>query len=340
MEPIIVSQGSVFNEVDNVGDYNVTEYRSYLTNDFYTNMYPGHIISNSCTITLVWKNTSDISPTQAELDFIDLINKIEMLENISKQYNVDKNSTKDPYVRALQYIRQSRYGSMQWTLVAGSVENDFSQYVTDHQIGYTLSELQTLNTFTNIKSGKDIDFVHMMATLNTILKSGSISSTASDLAGWGGDICQFAKELKDSGKIGDELTTYAIEKFNSTSSTFSSSDLNADIDAINIASIYYSLSENKSISNAIKLYYNSFTTKNQKVYLLLNTFTNAINSKTGEISITKTKFINEINERITSNWYLTTWCSSNDLIIDDSVENNDIEQLDASINAFVSYLID
>ncbi|MBQ8522954.1 MAG: hypothetical protein IJ458_04815 [Clostridia bacterium] len=341
IEPQIVSKDSIFNGVANVDNYYTQEYRNYITDSFYTNLYPGQIISNCCTIQLVW-NSLLSAPTQTQLDFASLIQKIAKLEEISKQYNIDKNSTADPQIRVMQYIRQSRYSGFIYNAPAGTIESDFAQYVIDNQFPLDIQSLQTINTITIPTTGEQVDFVHMMYTINVIALNGIDPTDEKtlnnfqlhDLAGWGGDLCQLAKELKTNNVADDQLVNQAISLFNSVDSSFSCYDVRADFDAINIAKLYNTLASNKSISYAMTQYYGAVNANQRKVDVLLNAFPEFINAETGELTKTQTEMTADIITRLSSNSGISGWCMMNSLNF-----TTDALKFSAVANAFANHFV-
>lgn len=329
----IVNVNSQFAGVENTDDFEVVAYRIYKTESFYTNIYGSEIITSNLNIKVVWDKVEE--PIASETAFEELIGKIEKLENISKQYNIDKNSTNDAQVRVLQYLRQARYSGFTWNLVGGTMENDFTQYVLDNQGEDDLSSLQTLEYFTIPKTNKQVDFVHMMAIMNVAIKSGASNTVYNDLVGWGGDLCQLAVELKGKNLTGSAIQESAYNLFNNTSSSFSCYDLTADLDAINVVSLYERLNSNKSISYAMKEYYKGLTTNQRKTDFLSIQFADYFDNTTGKITKTQAETASIILDRLSGNGLITYWCSQNGVNF-----TNDAEEFTACAMAFAKYFID
>ncbi len=339
VEPQIVPINTKFKGVDNVGNYSATSYRTYITNDYYSNLYVGQLITNSTNIKLSWNNNTLLDDTMIE--FNNLIAKIKKLEQISIQYSFDNNSANDPQIRVLQYIRQSRYSSSQWNVFGGKLESNFSKYVTDNQDEFDLASLQSLDSFTIPNLNQDVDFVHLMAIINVALKYGLNNNSTNDMVGWGGDICQLVKQLKDKDLAGYQLQSEAdrLLGLGGSESSFGDQDLYADIDALNIANIYNNV-EQKSISNVFKQYYLGLTSAQRKIDVLKVAFPTYINSSTGEIIKNSNNeedidyISNSLYSRLDSNIFIKTWCQNNGVNL-----TNDEEEFKASTTAFAKYLV-
>ncbi len=193
-----------------------------------------------------------VPTTPEELAFEKFTNDLLALEALSKQYNQTN------YIsRVVIYIRSSKYNTNQWSILGGSIDEDFANYV--HNNNAELEYLRTKEVLTYPGSNEEIDFIHMIATINLSMIGNEMYS---DLGGWGGDLCQLVKEIKNTDKTDDELKTMVEQKFNHNSS-FGSQDVLADFDAINITNLYNNLSE-KSLAKAIKKYYREVTNITRK----------------------------------------------------------------------------
>lgn len=328
----IVALNSTFNGVSSTNNYTPIEYRIYKNENYYLNIYKDQPINDCCEIAIVWKDNSISS--EAETNFNEVIKKIKKLEEISTQYNIDNNLTSNSQIRTMQYIRQARYATSQWNTFGGTIESNFSEYVEANQDEYDLSSLQTLSNFTIPNTNEKVDFVHMIAIMNVVLLKGLDNNIINDLVGWGGDLCQLVLELKSKNLTDENLTSTAYSLLGNNSSSFSSSDLLADIDAINIAKLYSTFVSNKSISNAIQQYYNSINTNNhRKTEFLINAFPTSIDNNAGDLLQTQSEMSSTILTRLNSSYYIKIWCMQNGLNI-----TNDIDEFTASAMAFANYL--
>ena len=332
IESKIVAKNTLLDKVANTEVYKPEEYRVYLNESSYTIFDISQPVLQSTKITVMWDTIVPTELTDQEKAFYDIIIKLKKLENISKDYNNEKGLTTNPQIRVLQYIRQQRYNDTEWNTLGGTLESDFSQYVLDKQGNYNLQSLQTLSILNNPFANEDIDFVHMIAIMNVIAKLG-ITSVNNDIAGWGGDLCQFALEIKAKNLTGTAIQAKAYELFGTKNSTFSKEDLLADLDALNIMYIYIN-SQNSSIAETIKEYYLNYTSY-RKLLFLNQIFPNTINPQTGELLKTQTEIANEVITRLSSNnLAIQLWCMKNGLSF-----TNDAEELFACAMAFANYFI-
>jgi len=300
-----VESGYKLEPFPETNDLKVIEYRIYSTENEFTNVYPHQSINQNTVIIVVWGKSNYNQEAYNELD--EIIEKIKKLEEISNLYNQEKNSTKDASLRALQYIRQNKYSGLAWNIVAGNIEKDFSDYVKQNQGDYNLESLQTIQNFTSPKTGDKIDFVHMLSAINVILYGGLDNLASNDLATWGGDLCQLAIQLKNTGLTGEELQTKSDSMFNNTNSSFSCYDVLANSDAFAIAKLYKDLNFN-SISTTFENYYKLTNLEQRNKVFLQIAFPEIYENN--KISVTEQDFVNIIVNRVTSNSLLGVWCST------------------------------
>jgi len=302
IDSIEVDKNGAFLGVESINGYAPVEYRVYITENYYRNIYLCQQITTDTCVTIVWDYNQQNSDEDC-YNFMQIQSKIGALEVLSEQYNEYKKSTKNPQLRVLQYIRNVSYGGYIWGNAAGSVETDFIDYVNEKNP--ELATLQTLGNFVSYKTNESVDFVHLMATLNAIIYKGYTDTATNDLVGWGGDLCQLAIQVK-AGQSVDLLGQ------DSASSSFSGYDLRADLDAINMTQIYNSLvPEYRSISNVFAQYYIYLNPLKRKQEFLINAFPEVINSETGEIVKSESEFSNIITDRVINNGLLKIWGSTN-----------------------------
>lgn len=321
----VIPMGSTFSGVENTLIYEVASYRIYTSSTNFSTLQVGDEISSSANITLVWNKTS--SALQAEQKFEQLLNMIEKLEQISSQYNVDKSVSTSPQLRALQYIRQTRYNTNQWNSLAGGMEGDFSEYVAQNQGTYTLTNLQSYLNFTVPTTLEEIDFVHMISIMNVACYTSVTTYSVVDLAGWLGDIIQLAGQIKRLNLSQQQAIQKCVELFGTTeNSSFGYYDLLADLDSINLMQIYEN-SQNKSISNLIENYYATINHQTRKANFIQTTFgTNQ----------TKQAMIAAANERLNS-MYMVIWCNEENINLNNSYDKAIVDKL---IELFIDYIIE
>ena len=157
----------------------------------------------------------------------------------------------------LEFIRHNSkvYTGHKWAITAGTID--------ERHVKYVESKNKSLSKFFEQSGGgaflKDpvtgnkIDFLHMAATLDGIL---SISPIPDQLAGWAGDLQTAVIDLRRNTNDSNDLKILQKEakKIIGGNSSFSTSDLLADIDAVNIANM---IRENSKLhlSEAIEKYY-------------------------------------------------------------------------------------
>ena len=172
-------------------------------------------------------------------------------------------------------------------------------------------------------SDDEIDFVHMIATINLLI---SDSNMRADLGGWGGDICQLVQEIKSTDKTGAELKELVQSKFNKVSS-FGKEDVLADLDAVNVYNIYKSL-KNKSFAGALFEYYKSLTNSVRK-----NNFRNYLFE--GQNVNTLSKKVDYLFNRLSGNYYLKILNNNYGISFDEN-EN----QFRVCLEVFIEYLFE
>lgn len=290
---IIVNQNSEFSGAVNTSKLHAKEYRVYYSDSLYNTIQVGQKIQNSQKITIVWE--TNVSLSEDEINFNLLISKVKLLEDISKEYN-----SSDYKIRAMQFIRSKRYNSATWNLFGGEPDDTFSEYVKQHQGSNDLFALQDIDTIKIPLTDVQVDFVHMIYTINAIIKNGLSSQSVADLCGWGGDICQLVVETKNVQY--SNLSGLQLEmdlRFNGSSS-FGSADLQADMASINIAKLYLDAPD-ISISSLISQYFKTTTQESQKEQFLINANLNSYNSAD--------TMAQAMVSRLSSNFAITTWCA-------------------------------
>jgi len=165
------------------------------------------------------------------------------------------------------YESGGKMNEIAWQAVAGNIDYQFVYYAE------ALAEYRSLQiaVFHDPSSDAEIDFVHMIATLNANYSDrlgwGAIDYSLNAYAGWAGDLITLAGDIQnriDDGKnidISEEVKELLSGK--AKDSSFSNSDLLADIDAVLIAR---SLG-NTPIYQAIESYYQSDYTDRYNLFL-------------------------------------------------------------------------
>lgn len=302
----IVAQNSIFEGVESTNTFKVSSY---------VGISVGEQITNSTTITIVWQER-----TQAEKDCLNITNRIQKLYELSYDYN-----NENALLRTAQYLRTAKYTGTAWNIMGGALDSNFVYYVTQNQGSYNLSGLREIETLTSPMTNEGVDFIHMFGVINAIENTDSITSGASAIAGWAGDLCTLVQEIVNAGVSGDAITTLANQKFNSLNSTFGCYDLIADMDAINIMQTYYN-SQNASFAKVMQDYYFNTTTTIRK-----NMFLNTVFGKTYTDATT---MVNDIMTLLQNNFFASTFCGT--LNISLTTHN---QQFIACATAFANYFV-
>ena len=177
------------------------------------------------------------------------------LLTLAKKYVTDGNSNVAPNLLALQYVRRNKYNSGNWKTIAGAIDTNFVTYVDANKTkSLDIEEVEDPVT------GKKIDWVHAMASLNAYLNSETVLN---DYACWAGDLCQIVIQVHkySVGTTQDKGTAeeYAKSLIGSEKgdSTFGIEDMLADMDAINLSTLIKEedLEQNNLVENIYNYYY-------------------------------------------------------------------------------------
>lgn len=211
-------------------------------------VYSGNVIADEAT----WSRELGI-PVIDDAGYA-MMENLRTLRDLAVTYANTNNSTTTPNLYSLQYIRKDTYNSDVWTLFLGSIDTNFVNYVNSNS-NFVFTGKKLVDTVT----GKNVDFVHEMATLNGyIVKTQSNSIAFREFGGWAGDMTTLINEVHaynvNGDKSSDELKEYArtLLASETVSSSFSLEDMLADIDAINIFNL---LKENDDLPEVIYEYY-------------------------------------------------------------------------------------
>ncbi len=193
------------------------------------------------------------------------------LEQAAKTYSTRANNSEVNKL-VLQQMRRHKYNNLMWSQVAGFVNSDFSQYLSSRK-GY-LSFYGDDVYMKDDTTGGYVDIPHLAATLNALqfntakvaeavasfMGGGGSEQQVDDLAGWAGDlqslIASLQKKLspRDANDYGKAYTTVK-DLIGNDDYAFGSSDMLADIDAVNINA---HIKENNDLLSAnLKGYYNN-----------------------------------------------------------------------------------
>lgn len=160
-------------------------------------------------------------------DFDVMLGRLETLEQLANSYRSENRVSTSVDLLMMRYIRSKRYSSTSWTLLAGSPDDNFKTYVESHDPD--VAKLQDIGSLA-LPNGDVTDFVHMCATINTIISGNG------DIGGWIGDTCQLVLDIQSESGDTEQLTEKAGLHFRN-GGHFGKEDWVGDMDAYNLHSI-------------------------------------------------------------------------------------------------------
>lgn len=217
-------------------------------------------------------NDSDKKYTKIYNSADSLAKDVSELEKAAKDFSIWYNN-KSVNNLVLQQIRRHKYTGVMWDQVAGSINENFTSYLSLANKGYlsfygddVLMKDSTTNGY--------VDIPHFAATLNALtfntmeiakfgasfIGGGGSEQQVNDLAGWAGDLQSLRRDLQN--KLGeanknDYSKAYAVvDSILATENTnFDHNDMLADVDAVNINA--HIKGNNGLLSANLKGYYNN-----------------------------------------------------------------------------------
>lgn len=138
----------------------------------------------------------------------------------------------------LYYLQQGKYDNILWKILDSESLETYSitkliDYNTDKFKKYRMCHL------IDPKTGKDIDFTHLAASLNGhYINEDTFNGFPIELSSWGGDLQTLLAEIaiKVNGSSNETyIKNVCKQMLGSEETSFSESDMLADIDAINIS---------------------------------------------------------------------------------------------------------
>ena len=181
-----------------------------------------------------------------------------------------------------QLLRKVKYNNTLWTIVAGSIDNDFISYVQNTSptiYNYMTQIVGTNDLFIYLPDGSIIDIDHLIATLNVIIYHSTIivdnieitEEMLDILSGWGMDMRSMVpfviRDTDDLDSFSDLYNT-SISYIGHDDYKFSYPDLYADLDAANMGELFV---ENDSVYNVLRNYYFNDLYK-ERYTLFVNSF--------------------------------------------------------------------
>ena len=189
----------------------------------------------------------------------EMLEKVKKLQNFAEEYIKQNNITEYTATDlCMQYIRKDRYNSTLWNVLLGDIDTGFINFLSEKENVATFKNDVLLDPIT----GKEIDFVHMIAPLNAYIENGDtvIQLISTHYSGWAGDLITLLEEVtvyRTENNIQDKnvLQEYSNSLLGTNNpSTCPSSDILADLDAIAL----YNDSSNgikSNLYNALYKYY-------------------------------------------------------------------------------------
>jgi len=147
-----------------------------------------------------------------------------------------------------QQLRTKKYSGGNWDLTAGTIDDEFTKYISKQGRGDLNFEGQVY--LKDPKTKDYIDVNHMAFTINAYLYSsrwnnktnikvqGTGDGIIDNLAGWAGDLQSLIGDLQENTEYSDDYDTLyhaAYRLIGNEDSNFGMKDMYADIDAVNIA---------------------------------------------------------------------------------------------------------
>ena len=189
---------------------------------------------------------------------------LNILDDVAREYALEHGYTRTELI--FNYIRSGNpiYTTTAWTLAAGSIKSDFVSYA--EQRLSTLAFLKNPNLYLDDPlSSEGIDFSHFAATYNVLL----VAPAYMDLGGWAGDLQSLVKQVKETTENSNNYAFFYNEcarllGASKNVSSFSMSDVLADVDAKNINNNYnYSI----KLGDQLSLYYSSGSSNRFSTFL-------------------------------------------------------------------------
>ena len=261
-----------------------------------------------------------------------VLNKVKQLQTLAENYIDENNLSLSVTELCLQYIRKDRYNGSVWNMLLGNIDENFITYVTSQE---NVPIFQTDEILVDKILKKEIDFIHMMATLNAYVKYGDtvkmgFVSASTDYAGWAGDLMTLLEEVINY-RLKNQITDLnALQEYSNSllgtnsASSFSSSDALADLDALNL---YKDLTNdlNLDLYNTLLNYYSINTSSSNST----NRFESARNTLGNNEEIIKSNAVNLLNNTMIRRMLIPN-------------VSNDITQTDIDIvsQSFANYILE
>lgn len=181
----------------------------------------------------------DVPVLQSNSTITDVLKVAYKLLETAKSF---KEYSSNPGLLITQYGRINRYNSSTWDIAGGKIPAYVKAELDGNEVFKAFSEVQEIS----LPNDDTWDAPHFWAALNGMMKN------TGDLCGWGGDLVEFAADVKSNNSI------------SFPSNSFNEKDWKADADAYNIYKIYKS-GTSGTILDAIETYATSSLTENYRI---------------------------------------------------------------------------
>lgn len=189
-----------------------------------------------------------LAPDAAAADnWEDFLAGVEQIQRLAEEYAGEPGA--DALLLTMNYLRAERYSDMEWDLVLGAADKEFSALVDSRNP--ELAGLQQTQLLT-LPEGRSVDAIHLIAAL-----AGSYKQ-AGALCGWGGDCMQLAEQYSGQADSVDGYYTLMQPAFGGAenASLFPKSDLLADLDGMVLGA---TLQPEDDLARHLRNYYTGIT---------------------------------------------------------------------------------
>lgn len=217
----------------------------------------------------------------------EVYNAFDQIEKLTEEYrkgkkdvprdkkDVPKNKKDIPstVILTVGYVRsfQPAYRTEIWNFIAGKSEDDLDRFVDEKDLKGYHKLLEQTKILIDPAGEANIDFPHMMASLNVYLKypdSSFKTQILVDMASWMGDAIQLIGEVKQYQDDKEQLNLQISNRLGKKG-LFGSGDMLADLDACNLAANY---DETESLAWNMREYYKELTIDSRYQQFLNNRF--------------------------------------------------------------------
>lgn len=267
----------------------------------------------------------NINQAEEGVKIDEFLKELKNLEMFAIEFKEENNVKTSIVELCLHYIRKNKYNSDAWKIAAGNINEEFVKYVSEKS-----TELLNYN-FQNVKiPNTNVDFVHMCASLNSIIYNSPI--VPSEYSGWAGDLVSLMGQIVkyDENKTNQELIKYGkmLLGANSENTLFNEKDMQADIDSINFS---------KQISNSfyieiINYYYKQKSIRKNSII----EFRNYLLEKENKITIYDAVINNFSKNKVYINALINSLTNSN---IAQKYKDNQEKYIEVAARVFEDYFL-